>query len=440
VTRGDAGAVAPGRHVNGGVMVKNIDRRQFMKSVGVAGVAMSAAGIPGLARSQSAPGEVEVGVLCPMSGPSGPFGQNGARGWNIAVDEINETGGIKALGGAKIKTLLRDTESTPKTGIAETEKLARSKAVAIVGAWNSAVTFPCTQLAEQYKIPWVVDMSTQDEIMRRGFKYSFRSCAEGTRMGDVLVEYVDNVGKKTGAVAKTAVVVGTDDAFGKTCSKAINLGLKKFGIQALADVYYPVKATDLTVEIADLAAKKPDVWFFTSQLNDAVLITRALYQQKVKALGFVTFAAGFVDPQYLKLVGNLGNGFAAISKYDYDLNTEREQVFDQKMRARYNVPSNHNSSMMYVCAHVVKDALERARSTDRDKLRDALEATEITSGPVMMMPGKGVKFDQNHENMYAKDIMSQAVKNEWRTVWPYERKRKFDPVWPRPSWEVIEKM
>lgn len=420
-------------------MTTAIDRRRFLKA-GATGVAVSTLGFPGIVHSQSAPGEVEVAVFCPMSGPSGPFGQNGARGWNIAVDEINEAGGIKSLGGAKLKTLLRDTESSPKTGIAETEKIARTKAVAIVGAWNSAVTFPCTQLAEQYKIPWVVDMSTQDEIMRRGFKYAFRSCAEGTRMGEVLVEYVDSVGKKTGARAKTAVLMGTDDAFGKTCSKAINAALKTFNIQALADVYYPVKATDLTVEIADLAAKKPDVWFFTSQVNDAALITRALYQQKVSALGFVTFAAGFVDPQYLKLAGNLGNGFAAISKYDYDLNTEREQVFDRKMRKLYNVPSNHNSSMMYVCAYVVKDALERARSTDRDKVRDALEATDITSGPVLMMPGKGVKFDQNHENVYAKDIMSQAVKNEWRTVWPYERKRKFDPLWPRPSWNDIEKM
>jgi branched-chain amino acid transport system substrate-binding protein len=419
---------------------KKVDRRTFIKTLGAAGLAVSTIGFPGIVRSQKMPGEVEIGVLYPMSGPSGPFGQNGVRGWNIAVDEINEAGGIKSLGGAKIKTLLRDSESSPKIGMAETEKLARSKAVAIVGAWNSGVTYPCTQLAEQYKIPWIVDMSTQDEICRRGFKYTFRTCTEGTRMGEVLVEFVDSVGKKTGARAKTAVLMGTDDAYGKTCSKAINAALRKFNIETLADIYYPVKTTDLTVEIANLAAKKPDVWFFTSQVNDAVLITRTLYQQKVNALGFVTFAAGFVDPNYLSLVGNLGNYFAAISKYDYDLNTELEQNFDKKMRRLYNVPSNHNASVMYVAAYVLKDALERAASIDRDKVRDAIKATHLTSGPVMMMPGKGVRFDENQENMYAKDIMSQAIKGEWRTVWPYERKRKFDPVWPRPTWDKIEKL
>ena len=375
-----------------------------------------------------------------MSGPSGPFGQNGVRGWNIAVDEINEAGGIKSLGGAKIKTVLRDSESSPKIGMAETEKLARTKAAAIVGCWNSAVTYPCTQLAEQYKIPWIVSMASMADIMRRGFKYSFRTIMEDTRMGETLVEYADSVGKKTGARAKAAVVMATDDAFGKSGAKGVMEGLKKYGIECLADVYYPVKATDLTVEIANLAGKKPDVWYFISQVNDAVLITRTLYQQKVNALGFVTFGAGFVDPQFMKLVGNLGNYFASIAKFDYDLNTDLEKNFDNKIRSRYNVPSNHNSSLCYGEAYLVKDVLERAGSIDRDKIRDTLETSDITSGPVLILPGKGVKFDSNHENIYAKDVVSQTIKGEGHTVWPYERKRMYDPVWPRPTWDKIEKL
>jgi hypothetical protein len=51
-----------------------------------------------------------------------------------------------------------------------------------------------------------------------------------------------------------------------------------------------------------------------------------------------------------------------------------------------------------------------------------------------------VKFDKNHENVYAKIVMCQLVGENWRTVWPLERKRKFDPVWPRPSWTEIEKL
>ena len=421
-------------------MDRQIDRRLFVKGLGSVGIAVSSLGLPALARGQKAPAEVEIGVVYPLSGPTGPMGQNGVRGWTIAVDEINEAGGIKSLGGAKIKTLLRDSESNPKIGLAETEKLLRTDAVALVGAWNSNVTYPATQLAEEAKIPWIVEMSAQDEITRRGFRYTFRVVPEAGRQASDMVEFVQQMGQKTGKKARTAVVMGTDDAYGKTVSKGLHAAFKKANIESLGDVYYPVKATDVTVEIATLAAKKADVWFFTSQLNDAVLITRALHQQKVQALGFIVSAAGFMDPKYVPLVGNLGNYILSFSFYDFDLNNQWEQNLDKKVRARYHVPSNHFSSAMYGAAYFLKDVLERAGTTDRQKIRDVIEASDITSGPVMILPGDGVKFDKNHENLYAKIVMSQLIKGHWRTVWPFERKRKFDPVWPRPSWEAIEKL
>jgi branched-chain amino acid transport system substrate-binding protein len=420
-------------------MSKRIGRRTFVTGMAATGL-VAGAGVPTVARGQAQKvTEVEIGVVYPLSGPTGPMGQNGVRGWTIAVDEINEAGGIKSLGGAKIKTLLRDSESNPKIGLAETEKLVRTKAVAIVGAWNSNVTFPATQLAEEAKIPWIVEMSAQDEITRRGFRYTFRVVPEASRQAAGMVEFVEGIGERTGKKAKTAVVMGTDDAYGKTVSTNLHAAFKKANIQSLGDVYYPVKATDLTVEVASLAAKKADVWFFTSQLNDAVLITRALFQQKVQALGFIVSAAGFMDPKYRELVGNLANYMLSFSFYDFDLNTALEQNLDKKVRARYNVASNHFASAMYGTAYFLKDVLERVGSTDREKIRDAIEASDITSGPVTILPGTGVKFDKNHENVHAKIVMSQVIKGEWHTVWPFERKRKFDAVWPRPSWDEIQK-
>ena len=89
-----------------------------------------------------------------------------------------------------------------------------------------------------------------------------------------------SAGKKTGVIARNVVVMSTDDAFGKTASKSIHGGLTRFKIESLADFYYPVKASDLAVEIANLAAKNPNVWFFTSKVNDVVLITRPFISRK----------------------------------------------------------------------------------------------------------------------------------------------------------------
>ena len=76
-------------------MSKRFDRREFIKTMGSVGIAGSAVGFSVAALGQKPPAEVEIGVVYPLSGPTGPMGQNGVRGWNIAVDEINAAGGIK---------------------------------------------------------------------------------------------------------------------------------------------------------------------------------------------------------------------------------------------------------------------------------------------------------------------------------------------------------
>jgi branched-chain amino acid transport system substrate-binding protein len=250
----------------------------------------------------------------------------------------------------------------------------------------------------------------------------------------MLVGFAEGIGEKTGRKAKTAVIMGTDDLLGKGASKGIKEGLNKLKKECVGDILYPINTASLKDEIAKLADKKPDIWFFVSQVKDAILITDTLYDQKVKALGFLAYGAGFLDNQYLKKVGNLGENFFSTTKFDYDLNTELEQGFEKKVKARYSVSANHHSAGCYVEAYILKDALERAKTLDRDRFRDAIEATHITSGPALILPGKGVKYDQNHENVYADNFMSQVIKGEWHTVWPLERKRKFDPVWPRPDW------
>lgn len=413
---------------------KKIDRRTFIKTAVGAGMTISTLGFPNIVRSAKAPGEVEIGVVHPMTGSAGPMGQNAIRGWNIAVDEINEAGGIKSLGGAKIKTLLRDSESDPKVGVAETEKLVKTKVVAIVGAWNSSVTYACTEVAERNRIPWIVSIAGTDEICRRGFKYIFRTLTEGHRMEEMLANSIEGIGEKTGKKAKTAVIMGTDDLMGKTASKGIKETLNKFKRECVGDILYPINTGSLKDDITKLADKKPDVWFFVSQFKDAILITNTLYDQKVKALGFLAYGVGFLDNQYLKQVGNLGENFFAVTKFDHDLNTELEQGFEKKMKTRYSVSANQHSACCYVEAYILKDALERAKSLDRDKLREAIESTNLTSGPALLTPGKGVKYDQNHENAYAQDLMSQVIQGAWHTVWPLERKRKFDLIWPRPDW------
>ena len=417
---------------------KKMNRRTFIKTAGAAGLAVSTIGFPAIVRSATKMDEVPIAVIYPMTGPVGSFGQNALRGWNIAVEEVNAAGGIKSLGGAKIKTLLRDTQSGVRVGMAEVEKAAQNKKIPVmVGCWQSAVTFPASQISEQYGLPHVIGMASQASITQRGFKYLFRLIMHSDGMGQRLVDFVDAVGNKTGHKAKRAALISLDENFGKSSAQSIKKAIEKNGTQQVVeDVYIPVKVTNVDVEIAKVKAAKPDVIYMTNFLNDAVLVAKALHSQKVDCLGYVTFSAGYGDPKFLDIVGGIGNYFYAIAKFDADLNRPMEKKFEAKMQKEHGISVNHHSAALYAAVYVIKDALERAGTTDRDAVRDALAATNITSGRALMMPSTSISFNERGENVGAADIMSQCIDMKWQTVWPYDWPHKKDAVWPMPKWST----
>ncbi len=122
---------------------------------------------------------VKIGNIIPLSGPSASVGIQGKQAREMALEEINSSGGIKSLGGAKLELLFADSKSDPTTGVTEAERMINSEKVHLLtGCWNSAVTYPTTQVAERYGIPFIVPVSVRDTITERGFKYVFRIAAK----------------------------------------------------------------------------------------------------------------------------------------------------------------------------------------------------------------------------------------------------------------------
>ncbi len=122
---------------------------------------------------------VKIGNIIPLSGPSASVGIQGKNAREMAVQEINDAGGIKSMGGAKLEMLYADSKSDPTAGVSAAEQMINSdKVVLLTGCWNSAVTYPATQVAERYGVPFVVPVSVRDTITERGFKYTFRVAAK----------------------------------------------------------------------------------------------------------------------------------------------------------------------------------------------------------------------------------------------------------------------
>src|ERR1700688_498924 len=216
-----------------------VSRRRFLQSTAL-GAAATTAGIlrtPAVLRAQGAP--VKVGVLHPVSGALSYSGQQGRIGAQLAIEEINAAGGIKALGGAKIDAMLGDAQSTPDGGNAEVEKMNSADVSAIVGGYASAICLAASQTAARYDLPYVVDVGVVDSIVTRGLKNTFRF---GPGFGVIAKTALDNlvtINDQAGKPAKTVMIVHEDSAFGAGLAKLLNAQLPDRGFQVLETIRNP---------------------------------------------------------------------------------------------------------------------------------------------------------------------------------------------------------
>lgn len=120
---------------------------------------------------------IKVGILLPLSGPAAPIAVKSLNGYKLAVQEINKSGGIPLLDGREIKLVVADSGGNPKVCKAQAERLiTKDNVVVIMRAYQSSVTYPSTQVAEKFEIPYIVPSSYLSTITERGFKYAFKVC------------------------------------------------------------------------------------------------------------------------------------------------------------------------------------------------------------------------------------------------------------------------
>ena len=128
--------------------------------------------------------EVKIGLIAPMSGPWARQGDLMLKGANLAIDDINKQGGIKSLGGAKLKLLVFDAgDSVEKAKNAAQRMIAQEPdLVGATGSWLSSFTLGVTEVTERAELP-VLTLSYSDQITARGFKYVFQTSLDRRRAG-----------------------------------------------------------------------------------------------------------------------------------------------------------------------------------------------------------------------------------------------------------------
>lgn len=371
--------------------------------------------------------EVKIGALLPLSGDAAPLGEQSKRAMQMAADEINDKGGIKSLNGAKLKLVFADSQGKPQVGVSETERLITRENVALLtGSYQSGITLPASEVAERYKKVWFASVPAEETITTRGFKYVFRLADTTPMRLSAQVKFLEDMKKQSGTEMKTAALVYENSSYGQGSAAVWKKILPQAGFQIVLDEAYDRSAADLTPVVTKVKAANPDVVFLTSYVSDATLLANGFRQQKVQPKAFIGASGGYADPEFIKNAGEAALGYFDIAAWETDVNRPNSKETDKKFFDKYGVHMNGEAVKEYVGVYVMADALERAKSLDSEKLREAFASTNMTEGPSLMY-SKRIHFDQTGTLPDPSLVMVQFQKVNGKvervTIWPKEDAR-----------------
>jgi branched-chain amino acid transport system substrate-binding protein len=395
-----------------------------------------AAAVAGKARADT-PSEVRIAMMVPLSGPwarSGLLEQMGAR---MAIDDVNNGGGIKALGGARMKLVEFDAgDSAEKAKDAAQRMVAQEPDLAGgFGAWLSSFTLAITEVTERAELPWLT-LSYSDLITGRGFKYVFQSSPTADAQAEETVPIVMDLATKAAGKRPTKVaIVGDNSASTVSYLKPIrDHVLKDQGLTLVADEIYTPPLADATTIVQRLRSGKPDFVLLqsTNVGDDKLLVEKfAEFGLTAKKMPLVGGGGHWCAPELSKLTApeNLEGIIVALADWPGKKAADIARRFVERTKEPW---FGHDSLFAYAHVMILKEAMEEAGSAERHKVNAALHAMNVSDGPADLFPDGRVSYDEKGRRRGAKICIVQYRGGIPVPVYPGSI-ATGEAIWPKTS-------
>ena len=366
---------------------------------------------------------VKVGVILPLTGKLAKFGEIEKRSFLMAVDEINAAGGVN---GKSIDLIIEDTTGKPDIGRSAIEKLISQDKVPIVGGgYSSSVTWAAVAVAQQHKVPFLVNTGSADRITEQGWNYIFRLNPPVSEYPKALESFLIKIAK-----VKTVAIVHENSLFGQSGSKEFSAQCEKMGLEVVMKEGYEAGAVDFKPLLIKVKAKKPDLLYMISYVMDASLLMRQAKELNLNARLFVGGGAGFTLPEFQQNAGDASQYVFSATLWSPSVPYPGAKDYYDKFVAKYNMPTEYHGAEAYSAMYVIADALRRTTSFTPEAVREALAQTDMMTafGPV-----KFVAYDNKTQQNRLPTFLVQWVHGKLETVWP-EDVATVKYVYPVPRW------
>ena len=319
----------------------------------------------------TATGPIVIGEVGSMTGSEATFGVSSDKGIQLAVSEINATGGVK---GRQIKVSVLDDEGKPEQAATATTKLiASDHATAILGEVASGRSKFMAPKAQQAKVPMITPSSTNPEITEIG-DYIFRACFIDPFQGYVMAKFV----RENLKLSKVGILRDVRNTYSVGLADVFRDNFKKMGGTIVGDESYSAGDVDFRAQLTNLKQKSPEGLFVPGYYTDVGLVAR---QARESGLTIPLLGGDGWDSEKLWEIGGealLGSYFS--NHYSVDDPSPRIQEFVAKYKKTYNMLPDSLSAQAYDAAGMLFDAMKRAPDLSGSAIRDALAATKDYRG------------------------------------------------------------
>lgn len=382
------------------------------------------------AKSASGAEPVKIGVLLPLTGGDALEGSHIRDGHVMAVDEINAAGGIKCLNGAPLQIVLGDTQGMPEIGNSEAERLiTKENVMVLTGALHSGVVLPTTEIAEKYKVPYVVASSIANKITGRGLKYVVQTRTDLNSFVKATVDFAKSNG------AANAVSLTSNIEIGELGKLAYADLVPAGGLKLLDQISFAANNPDFSDAILKMKAADPDVVFIVANTRDAIQIVKQMkslnYYPK---MGMLNPGGGLADPSFITNLKDLSEYIGFSEEWSPKVKTGNSQEMNDKFKQRFGYNLAVGAATSYSSVHMIAAALEKTCSRDPQKLNEALHTMTFDKGPWNFEFPNGISFGENGLVKNAPVVMYQIQKGAQVPVFP-DAAAQAKVVWPVPAWD-----
>ncbi len=375
------------------------------------------------ARAAPAGEPIRIGVITSLSGSFATFGGMEIAGYKVAVAEVNARGGIL---GRPLALLVEDDASNQNAALAAAEKLIGKGVPLIMGAYASGVTKPLAGYLTREKVPLLNSNSADTSITKPGSPYVFRVGQTTDSFADACFDLIRSL-----PGLKTVAILVSNDALGKSTANSARAKAAALGYTVIAEQAYDRGLTDFRPTLNAFKAAGPDIVALSSYEEDASTLLRQAKEVNLNPRMFVSVGGtGYAIPQFITGAGDAAEYVLSASPWRPEVKYAGARDLHERLAAMLGAEPSHHAAKAYGGLMAAADALRRAGSTDREKVRQALEGTRLQTafGPVSFDSFAGYR-NQNP----APSLVIQVQDGKFAVVWP-KSSASAAVRFPAPPW------